>query len=74
MWPSIFSFLGQLVKPLGILFGALFMKHQGSKEAKLKGKAEALEEAKDALADKEDLKSKSDDDLNDIVFFNNDSR
>ena len=49
------------------------MKHQGAKEAKLKGKAEALDEAKDALKDRQDLRNTDDDTLNNIVFYD-DSR
>ena len=63
-----------LVKPLSFLFGALFIKRQGAKEAVLKGKEAALEEAKEALKDRENIRNLDDDSLNNIVFLDDDRR
>jgi hypothetical protein len=63
------SLLGALVKPLSILFGVLFIKRQGAKEAELKGKKEALNEAKKAEKDRNEVRNLDDDALANIVFF-----
>lgn len=67
--PPVLNLLGKLVKPLGFLFGFLWVKNQGSKDAVAKGNEEIIEGAKDALKDRNDIDNLDDESLTDIVFL-----
>lgn len=61
---GVFGLLKQALIPLVAYF-------QGKKVAKLEGKEQALEDAKDAAKDRNEISNLDDDSLNSIVFSDN---
>ena len=60
--------LKKLVKPLGILLGALLAYKKGKKDATLESHSKVLQESKAAEKRKNDVNSSSSSDVADIVF------
>lgn len=69
MGPLIGSFINGLFGVLKQLALPLLAYFQGKKVAKLEGKEEALEDAIEAQEDRNVIDNMSDDDLSNIVFF-----
>jgi len=61
--------IGGLFGVLKTIIGPLLAYFQGKKVAKLEGKEEALEDAKEDLKAKHEISQLDDDDLANIVFF-----
>jgi hypothetical protein len=69
MGPLIGTFVNGLFGVLKQLALPLLAYFQGKKVAKLEGKEEALEDAIEAQEDRNVIDNMSDDDLSNIVFF-----
>lgn len=64
----ITGILGKLLKPLGILLAALFIKNEGKKEAVAEGKKTVVEESKKSQKNLNDVRVLPSNDVDSIVF------
>lgn len=69
---TVASLISGLFGVLKTVIGPLLAYFQGKKVARLEAKEEALNAAKEAQKDRNDIRNLDDDSLNNIVFFDKD--